>query len=82
MWNPETDEITEEIDTELRDPIYLPYATFVTAYARKYTILTAQKVGIDRVAYIDTDSIHLVGTDVPDAIKDVIDDKELGYWGT
>lgn len=81
VWNPETDEITEEIDTEMRDPIYLPYATFVTAYARKYTIITAQKVGIDRVAYIDTDSIHLVGTDVPDAIKDIIDDKELGYWG-
>ena len=30
----------------------------------------------DRVAYIDTDSIHLVGTQVPDAIKDIIDDKE------
>ena len=34
------------------------------------------KVGIHRVAYIDTDSIHLVGTQVPDAIKDIIDDKE------
>ena len=31
-----------------------------------------------RVAYIDTDSIHLVGTQVPDAIKDIIDDKEFG----
>lgn len=74
-------EVKEVIDEQFRDPIYLPYGEFVTAYARKYTITTAQKVGIHRVAYIDTDSIHLVGTKVPDAIKDIIDDKELGYWG-
>ena len=54
------------------------YGKFAT---NPYTISTAQKVGIHRVAYIDTDSIHLVGTQVPDAIKDIIDDKELGYWG-
>ena len=74
-------EVKEVIDEQFRDPIYLPYGEFVTAYSRKYTISTAQKVGIHRVAYIDTDSIHLVGTQVPDAIKDIIDDKELGYWG-
>ena len=56
------------------------YGKFAT-YARKYTISTAQKVGLDRVAYIDTDSIHLVGTDTPKAIAHIIDDKELGYWG-
>lgn len=77
----EDGEVKEVIDEQFRDPIYLPYGEFVTAYARKYTITTAQKVGIHRVAYIDTDSIHLVGTKVPDAIKDIIDDKELGYWG-
>lgn len=77
----EDGEVKEVIDEQFRDPIYLPYGEFVTAYARKYTISTAQKVGIHRVAYIDTDSIHLVGTQVPDAIKDIIDDKELGYWG-
>lgn len=81
VWDVETDTYEECIDTEIRDPIYLPYATFVTAYARKYTIETAQKVGLERVAYIDTDSIHLKGTQIPDAIKDIIDDKELGYWG-
>lgn len=27
-----------------------------------------------RVAYVDTDSIHLVGIQVPDAIKDIIDE--------
>lgn len=77
----EDGEVKEVIDEQFRDPIYLPYGEFVTAYARKYTISTAQKVGVHRVAYIDTDSIHLVGTQVPDAIKDIIDDKELGYWG-
>lgn len=77
----EDGEVKEVIDEQFRDPIYLPYGEFVTAYARKYTITTAQKVGIHRVAYIDTDSIHLVGTQVPDAIKDIIDDKELGFWG-
>lgn len=74
-------EICEVIDEEYKDPVYLPYASFVTAYARKYTIQTAQKVGLDRICYIDTDSIHLKGTDTPEAIKDIIDDKELGYWG-
>ena len=77
----ENGKVQEVIDEQFRDPIYLPYGEFVTAYARKYTISTAQKVGIHRVAYIDTDSIHLVGTKIPDAIKDIIDDKELGYWG-
>ena len=31
-----------------------------------------------KILYIDTDSIHLVGTQVLDTIKDIIDDKELG----
>ena len=53
------------------NPNVTPNGEFVTAYARKYTITTDQKVGIHRVAYIDTDSIHLVGTQVPDAIKDI-----------
>ena len=77
----ENGRVQEVEDKQERDPIYLPYGAFVTAYARKYTISTAQKVGINRVAYIDTDSIHLVGTETPKAIEDIIDDKELGYWG-
>lgn len=74
-------EVKEVRDEQLREPIYIPYGMFVTAYARKYTISTAQKVGIDIVCYIDTDSIHLRGIQIPEAIKDIIDDKELGYWG-
>lgn len=77
----ENGKICEVEDKQERDPIYLPYGAFVTAYARKYTISTAQKVGINRVAYIDTDSMHLVGTEIPKEIEHIIDDKELGYWG-
>lgn len=77
----EDGEVKEIKDEEFREPIYIAYGMFVTAYARYYTISTAQKVGIDRVAYIDTDSIHLVGTHTPKPIENMIDDKELGYWG-
>ena len=71
----------EEIEKEYRDPVYIPYGVFITAYARRYTIETAQKVGLERLCYIDTDSIHLEGTEVPEAIRDIVDDKELGCWG-
>lgn len=74
-------EETGEIAKEYRDPVYIPYGVFITAYARKYTITTAQAVGLDRLCYIDTDSIHLEGTEVPEAIRDLVDDKELGKWG-
>lgn len=43
---------------ETRDPIYIPVATFITAWARYKTITTAQKV-YPIFAYADTDSLHL-----------------------
>ncbi|ARM70154.1 DNA polymerase [Bacillus phage Harambe] len=64
---------------EERDPVYMPMGAFITAYARDVTIRTAQKC-YDRILYCDTDSIHLVGTEIPEAIKDRIHDKKLGYW--
>jgi hypothetical protein len=66
-------------EEDFKDPIYTPMGAFITAYARQITITTAQKC-YDRIIYCDTDSIHLVGTEVPDAIKDVIDPDKLGYW--
>lgn len=60
-----------------RDPVYLPVGVFVTAWARYKTVTTAQSV-YDRFVYADTDSIHLVGTDVPDCID--VDDVRLGAW--
>ena len=64
---------------EFKDPVYIPLGVFITSWARYTTITTAQKC-YDRIIYCDTDSIHLIGTDVPDAIKDIVDDKKLGYW--
>lgn len=43
---------------ETRDPIYIPVATFITAWARYKTITSAQKV-YPMFAYADTDSLHL-----------------------
>lgn len=43
---------------------YVPQACFITAYARKFTILSAQ-ANINRLLYIDTDSIHMTGYEPP-----------------
>lgn len=64
---------------ETKDPVYTPMGVFITSWARWTTITTAQKC-YDRIIYCDTDSIHLVGTDIPKAIKDVVDPDKLGYW--
>ncbi|WP_400250150.1 DNA polymerase [Methanomethylophilus alvi] len=60
-----------------RDPVYLPVGVFVTAWARYKTIRAAQSV-YDRFVYADTDSIHLLGTEVPDGLD--VDDVRLGAW--
>lgn len=64
---------------EMKDPVYTAMGAFVTSWARDITIRTAQKC-FDRIIYCDTDSIHLTGLEIPEAIKDVIHDKELGKW--
>ena len=66
-----------DIDPEEREPVYLPVGVFITSYARFKTITAAQSV-YDRFAYADTDSIHLVGTEIPSTIE--VDDVELGAW--
>lgn len=63
-------------EEENREPIYIPVATFITAHARYYTISSAQKV-FDRFCYADTDSLHLIGTELPDL---EIDNTKLGAW--
>lgn len=64
---------------EFREPIYIPMAVFITSWARDKTIRTAQKC-YDRFIYADTDSLHLVGNEIPKAIENMVDDKKLGYW--
>ena len=62
---------------EERKPIYIPVATFITAWARFITISAAQTV-YDRFIYADTDSLHLIGTDIPPELD--IDPVRLGAW--
>lgn len=64
-------------DKETRNPIYIPVGTFVTSWARYKTITSAQSV-YDRFIYADTDSLHLIGTEVPANLE--ISDTELGKW--
>jgi len=66
-------------EQEFKDPVYTPMGVFITSWARYTTITTAQKC-YDRIIYCDTDSIHLEGEEIPDAIADIVDDKKLGYW--
>lgn len=64
-------------EEEDRGKLYIPVGAFITAYARDYTIRAAQK-NYDRFAYADTDSIHLVGTEMPTNID--IHKTDLGKW--
>lgn len=62
---------------EEREPVYTAMGSFITSYGRAKTISSAQQV-YERFIYMDTDSIHLAGTEIPTNI--LIDDKKLGYW--
>lgn len=66
-----------DLEPEERDPVYLPVGVFVTAYARYKTITSAQSV-YDRFIYADTDSLHLVGTEIPENLD--VDSVRLGAW--
>lgn len=60
-----------------REPVYLPVAIFTCAYARAKTIRAARLFG-DRFCYADTDSVHAVGTDIPEGVP--VHDTKLGYF--
>lgn len=64
-------------DPELRDPVYTVMGCFITAYAREKTIRSAQSV-YDRFIYADTDSLHLVGEEIPEGLE--IHPTKLGAW--
>lgn len=64
-------------EKELRTPLYIPIGVFVTAHARYKTISSAQKV-FNRFAYADTDSLHLIGTEIPEGLE--VDPVKLGAW--
>ena len=58
-------------------PVYMPYATFTTAWARYNIIHDAQKC-FDRFIYADTDSLHLIGSEPPEGLN--IHPTHLGAW--
>ena len=62
---------------EQRTPVYIPVGTFITSYARYVTVTAAQKL-YDRFIYADTDSLHLIGTELVDCIP--VDTYRLGQW--
>ena len=64
-------------DAEYKDSVYTAVGAFITSYGRKQTIETANAL-FDRFLYADTDSVHLIGTEIPNNIN--VDDKLLGYW--
>lgn len=66
-----------DLEPETRSPVYLPVGVFITSYARYKTITSAQSV-YDRFVYADTDSLHLIGTEIPDCLD--IDPVRLGAW--
>lgn len=66
-------EMNEE---EIGEPIYTAVGVFITSYSRQRIQTSAQAV-YDRFLYADTDSIHILGMDIPDI---PIDDAELGYF--
>ena len=79
----------KNLEKEERETIYIPVASFCTAYARNVTIRASQKIRDysmekykkDLYYYSDTDSIHTGLTD-ENELKEIleIDDFELGKW--
>ena len=66
----------EPVVKEPRPSVYTALACFTTAHARYLMITTAQSC-YERFLYCDTDSLHVVGTEIP-SIN--IHESELGYW--
>lgn len=64
-------------EVEQRDSIYVPVVSFITSYGRDKALRSAQK-NYDRFIYMDTDSLHLAGTELPDNLD--IDSTRLGWW--
>ena len=78
---------------EIKDGIYIAMASFITSYARKKTITSAQRImdnhrnGLSKAqfVYADTDSLHIVlnGEDETKFLNDSnldISDTKLGAW--
>jgi len=67
-----------------KNPLYLPFAMFITSYARDLISQVCGVLGWNHVAYTDTDSVHVYGLSEEECTKAFasigikIDDNELG----
>lgn len=59
-----------------KEPVYTPMGIFITSYARA-RIQRAFQDNYFRTTYCDTDSLHMLGDEIPNID---IDDKDLGKW--
>ena len=66
-----------ELEEENMRLEYLPMGMFITARARDNVIRLGQRL-YDRLLYIDTDSLHLLGDEIPDFIEQ--HPTKLGAW--
>ena len=64
-------------ETYVSNAIYLPMASFITSYAKRY-LVNAINHNFDTFLYCDTDSIHLYGTEQAKGIE--VDSKKYGAW--
>lgn len=64
-------------EPETREPVYTAMGVFITSYARDLTIRAAQE-NYDVFAYADTDSLHLLRSDVPESID--VHPTRMGAW--
>lgn len=74
---------------EIRDSVYCPVASFITAYSRYDIITTSQAIrdyslktyGEDYYIYSDTDSIHMIKMSDEELAKIIkMDEYKLGYY--
>lgn len=65
-----------------KDPshYYCPYAAFVTAYARRMLVKAWNSLK-GRALYCDTDSLHFLGTEIPEELRPFVDFNETGALG-
>ena len=68
-----------EHDEEPESKNYFPMGIFITAYARDILLKGIYAAGVDRVLYVDTDSIHLKGWEEPKNLP--VHRTKLGFWG-
>ena len=75
---PEQKDKDGNILPEIVEPVYLPVAIFVNAYARVELLRLAYSFQ-DRYIYSDTDSLHIAGLDMPKSLKGRIHQEDLGF---